>query len=83
VRKLKQVNPSITPKNCLNNDMIASKSFAVPETRLLFVISSKALVIASPGTKIMMAATMVSPILSCGENSLSRLNTIAVKPTIC
>jgi hypothetical protein len=61
-KNFKKVRPRITPKNCLNKEIRASKSFAVPETKFFEVISSRAVVMASPGTKIIMADTMVRPI---------------------
>ncbi len=55
---LKRISPRITPKNCLNKDMRASKSFAVPETRLRDVISSNAVVMANPGIKTILTHMM-------------------------
>ena len=64
--------PSSTPKNNLNNKITASNSFAPPETKLLEVISSKAVVIANPGIKIMIDASIVKPRLRSGKTKVKR-----------
>ena len=72
IKEVINAKPSKTPKNCLNNKIIASKSFAPPETKLLEVISSKAVVIANPGMKIMIEANMVKPKLKLGKTSVNK-----------
>ena len=64
--------PSSTPKNNLNNKITASNSFAPPETKLLEVISSKAVVIANPGIKIMIEDNIVKPKLRSGKINVKR-----------
>ena len=53
----------------MNNEIIESNNFAVPEIRFLDVISSNAVVMASPGTKIIIADIIVSPTLSSGNTN--------------
>ena len=57
----------MVPKNCLKSDIDASASFAEPDTRLLYVISSSAVVIAKPGIKMIMADKIVRGIFQHGQ----------------
>ena len=72
MKDLMSPKPSNTPKNCLNNTIMASKSFAAPDTKLLEVISSKAVVIAKPGIKMIIDANMVKPKFKSGKTNVKR-----------
>ena len=49
-----------------------SKSLATPDTKFFEVISSKAVVIAKPGIKIIIAERMVIPTLNSGKTKCNK-----------